>query len=400
MSNRKTTRSAHGVGTIRQRSNGSWEARYTIGRDAGTGKQIQKSVYGKTQAEVRKKLSQITAALDEGVYTEPTKLTVSAWLDIWVKDFLGSVKDTTVRSYKDNIRLHIKPAIGAISIQSLNAHTIQGFYNGLATGKEANGKSQNSKKGLSAKSIKNIHGILHRALKQAVLLGYIKSNPSEACTLPKVIKKEMKILTEDEIPTFLNALKDHKNGDMFLIYLLTGMRRGELLGLAWKNVDFENETILIQKQMQRERVAGGKLRLVTLKNGKQRRIAPATTVFKTLKKHRAKQNEKRLLTGAMWNDNGLVFCNDVGNPLDADAVYQSFKRMLAKNNLSNIRLHDLRHTTATLMIQNGDSIKNVQETLGHHTAAFTLDVYGHVTEKMQKESAERMEGFLKGISNL
>lgn len=151
--------------------------------------------------------------------------------------------------------------------------------------------------------------------------------------------------------------------------------------------------------MQRERVKGGKLRLVSLKNDKHRNIAPPSTLFKALKKHRAKQAEARLLSGPMWEENNLVFCNELGKPLDADAVYQSYKRFLSSNSLSDIRMHDLRHTAATLMLQNGDSIKSVQETLGHHTAAFTLDVYGHVTEKMKRDSAERMEAFLNEIKS-
>ena len=184
-----------------------------------------------------------------------------------------------------------------------------------------------------------------------------------------------------------------------MVSLFTGMRRGEVLGLTWEDIDFGCGVVYVRQQMQRERVKNGKLRLVPLKNDRQRQITPALTIFQALRKHRIKQNETRLLSGRAWCDIGLVFCNDLGNFLDADAVYNSYKRLLAANGLTDLRLHDLRHTAATLMLQNGDSVKNVQEALGHHSAAFTLDVYGHVTEQMKKESADRMEQFIQGLKS-
>jgi integrase len=396
-----TTRAAQGSGTIRQRKDGRWEARYTVGRDPGTGKQIQRSIYGESEKEVLKQLQAVQVDLTNGTYTEPSKMTVGAWLDIWIEEYTKNVKDTTKRAYMDNVRLHIKPTLGAIKIQKLNAHTVQSFYNKLAESDRAKQKGQKKEApdGLSAKTIRNIHAILHKALKQAVLLSYIKTNPSEACTLPRVEKKEMKILQGNELNAFIEAVAEHRHRELYLTTLFTGMRRGEVLGLTWKCVDFESGTILVDKQMQRERVKGGKLRLVAIKNDKQRRLTPPETVFQYLQDQKRKQTEKRLLAGSLWTDTGLVFTNDIGNPLDADAVYQSYKRLLASNNLSNIRLHDLRHTAATLMIQNGDDIKTVQEALGHHTAAFTLDVYGHVTNKMKRDSANNMERFIQSLKN-
>jgi integrase len=187
---------------------------------------------------------------------------------------------------------------------------------------------------------------------------------------------------------------------LYLITLFTGVRRGEALGMTWECVDFSGGTILISKQLQREQVKGGKLRLVPLKNDKQRRISPPDTVFQLLKQQKREQAEKHLLAGQLWTETGLVFTNDMGGPLDADAVYKAYKKLLADNYLPDIRIHDLRHTAATLMLQNGDDVKTVQMALGHGSAGFTLDVYGHVTDKMKRDSAERMERYIKGISNL
>jgi integrase len=393
---RKNSRNAAGSGTIRQRPDGRWEARITLERDPGTGKQRQKSFYGATQAEVRKKLQQAAVDIESGEYQEPSKLTVSAWLDIWLAEYTGNIKDTTRRSYSDNIKLHIKPHIGAVPLQKLRADTIQELYNSLE--KSGNkGAKKDAPAGLSAKSVRNIHVVLHKALKQAIKLSYIKVNPTEACTLPRVEKKEMKIMQETEIPTFLKAVEGHRHGALYLVTLLSGMRRGEILGLTWSCVNFKNGEILVNKQLQRERVKDGKIRFVSLKNDKQRSLTPAETVFNILKEHKRRQDEKREKVGSLWTETDLVFTNETGGMLDADAVYKAYKKLLSDNGLSDIRIHDLRHTAATLMLQSGDDILTVKEALGHHSAAFTLDVYGHVTKKMKNDSANRMEAYIKGI---
>lgn len=167
---------ANNEGSIRQRPDGRWEARYSAGYDSGTGKPIRRSIYGKTQAEVRKRLQEIETSLDSGTYTPPNKITLGEWLDTWQSEYLNGVTLSTQRAYSDKIRLHIKPALGAVKLQNLAIPAIQQFYNSLGKGD----------KPLSAKSIKGIHGVLHAALKQAVMIGYIKSNPSEYCTLPKL----------------------------------------------------------------------------------------------------------------------------------------------------------------------------------------------------------------------
>ena len=178
-------RSAKGTGTIRKKTvtrNGKkyeyWEARYTEGADPGTGKQVQRSITGKTQKEVAQKLKAATAAIDNGTYTAPNKQTLGQWLDAWAETYLGGVKPRTVDLYKSYIRVYIKPALGAVRLESLNTHMIQSFYNAL--GKPTKDRPE----GLSPKTVKNIHGVFHKALQQAVLIGYIRFNPAGACTLP------------------------------------------------------------------------------------------------------------------------------------------------------------------------------------------------------------------------
>jgi len=394
MPTKKTTRRAKGDGLIHKRSDGRWEARYTIGKDPGTGKQVRRSVYGKTQDEVRRKLKAATQAVDEGTYTEPSKLSLSAWLDIWVSEYLEGVKPRTADSYKSTCNNHLKPKLGAMKLDNLQSHTIQEFYNRLYRG-------DGDAPLLSAKTLKNIHGVLHRALSQAVNIGYLRQNPADACNLPKVQKKEIRPLEEAEITTFLEAVQGHRYAIVYMVTLFTGMRQGEVLGLTWDNIDLDGGVITINKQLQRERGGAGEYHFVAPKNGKGRQITPPATALKLLRAQRAKQNEWRLQAGQAWaNDTNLVFTDELGHNLSPQTVYLHFKKVAGAIGLPEARFHDLRHTYAVAALQSGIDVKTVQENLGHHTAAFTLDIYGHVTRKMAQDAADKMENFIKGVSNL
>ena len=387
---RKATRNAQGGGSIRKRPDGRWEARYTVGRDPGTGKQIQKSVYDTTQGGVRKKLQQVTTSIDEGIYTEPSKMTLGKWLDIWITEYTGDLKPHTLKSYKTHSNYHIKPALGAVKLSALKTHEIQAFYNQLQKGKDGH-------PGLSPKTIKNLHGVMHKALAQAVEIGYIKFNAADACKLPRVEKKEIHPLDENQISAFMKAIVGNRYERLYLVVLFTGMRQGEVLGLTWDCVDFENGTILIYRQLQKIK---GQYQFVSLKNNKSRCITPAPSVMKILKDQRRIQTEWRMKAGPVWNDTNLVFTNEIGEHLAHFTVYKHFKNIVKNIGLPDARFHDLRHSYAVASLQAGDDVKTVQENLGHHTAAFTLDVYGHVSERMKKDSADRMEKFINGVKNL
>lgn len=392
-------KAAAGTGNIRKKSktvNGKtytwWEARYTAGYDPGTGKQIQRSVSGKTQKEVAKKLKEATASLDAGTYIAPNKMTVGEWLDIWTAEYLGNVKPRTAESYRIIAKNHLKPKLGATRLDLLNAHTIQTFYNGLTSATE-------EKKPLSPKTIKNIHGVLHKALQQALRNKYINQNPAEACELPRVEKAEIKPLDEIQIGTFLKAIKGHPYEALFTVDLFTGMRKGEILGLQWDCVDLKNGTILINKQLQNIVGSKGMYHLVSTKNGKGRRIAIPPFLVTELRKVKKTQLENRLRYGECYDvDSMFVFTDELGGHLKPKQVYDAFKKITADMDLPKARFHDLRHSYAVASIRSGDDIKTVQENLGHATAAFTLDIYGHVTDQMKKESANRMEQFFKTVS--
>ena len=201
-----------------------YEARYTAGFDPGTGKQIQRSITGKTQKEVSQKLKAALAALDSGTYIAPCKMTVAEWLDVWASQYLGGVKESTIAAYNATIRTHIKPGLGAIRLDALDTHLVQSFYNGLR-------EPTKDRAAVSPKTVKNVHGILHKALQQAVANGYIRFNPTNSCILPRIEKKELQPLDEAETKLFLDAVKGHPLELLYTITLFTGLREGEALGL-------------------------------------------------------------------------------------------------------------------------------------------------------------------------
>jgi integrase len=198
----------------------------------------------------------------------------------------------------------------------------------------------------------------------------------------------------------LQAIKGHRFENIFTVALFTGMREGETLGLTWDCVDFDKGTVTINKQLQREKIKGGRYILAPTKNGKARTITPAPWVMQILRSHRAKQAEQRLKLGEVWEDSGLVFTNELGQHLAIHTVYKDFKAVVASIGCPSVRFHDLRHSYAVASIRSGDDIKTIQGNLGHATAAFTLDIYGHVTDQMKQESAARMESYIKGVLGL
>ena len=395
MARRKMARAANGAGSIRKRTQvrGSktytyYEGRCTVGFDPLTGKQIQKTITGKTEREIQRKLSKMQVDVDEGTYIEPSKQTLGEWLDMWLETYvIGSVKPYTEDSYRTVCENHIKPLLGNIKLAALTAPQIQQLYNKLVR-----------EKGLSAKTVKNVHGVLHRALNKAVQIGGIRHNPADACELPKVYQKEIVPLEEPQITAFLKAIRGHKYEHIYQVTLFTGLRQGEVLGLTWDCVDFEHHTLYINKQLQKSKKVGGTYQLVPTKNGKARLLTVAPSVMAVLRRQKSQQAQMQLLAGPVWeNKNNLVFTNEQGGHLVHVTVYKNFKTIVHGLGLDT-RFHDLRHTYAVSALESGDTIKTVQDNLGHASAAFTLNIYSHTTQKMRRESDDRMENFIKSVS--
>lgn len=384
-------KSVAGMGNIRQVSktkNGRtytyWEGRFTVGYDPGTGKQIQRTVSGKTKREVTQKLKAALAEIDAGTYKEPCKLTLGEHLDTWLSESLRDAKPLTQGTYAEAVKRHIKPALGAIKLEALDRPTIQRFYNGLTESKH-----------LSPKTVKNIHGVLHKALQEAVLCDYILKNPATGCSLPKVQRPEIKPLEPSQTARMLEEAEKDDYCNLLIVALFTGMRQGELLGLSWDCVDFTTGTITVKQQLQ---CKDGNYFMSTPKNGKRRTILPAPMVMDALRQERQKQLTAWQQAGDTWNNPyNLVFTDPLGKHLVRRTVVKHFKAVAERVGVPDARFHDMRHSFAVNSLQAGDDIKTVQSNLGHATAAFTLDVYGHVTEKMQRDSAARMQQFYEQI---
>lgn len=380
------TKKANGSGTIRKRADGRWEGKYTLGYDPKTGKLIRKSVYGKTQKEVRLALSKIVSEMDSGTYAEPSKMKVSQWLDEWLASYTMNIKPATRSAYEEHIRVHIKPSLGDIPLKQLSTRDIQQLYTNLLKERE-----------LSPKTVRNIHGVLHRTLEQAKLLGYIRVNPADAAVTPRVEKKQVETLDAEDIGKFLAAIRGTKYEYPLFVAVFTGLRQGELLGLTWDCVDFEHGMLLINKQHNRAK-GDTEFRFASLKNDKARVLTVADEVIDVLKLQKQRQESWAAALGNGWeNPDNLVFTTEFGRYINNKILYQNFKRIAKKLGKPDLRFHDLRHTYAVNSLRAGDDIKTVQENLGHATASFTLSTYAHATPGMKRESAKRMTAFIRSV---
>ncbi|MCR4606689.1 MAG: site-specific integrase [Oscillospiraceae bacterium] len=400
-------RTAKGSGTLHKRTvtrNGKtytfWEGQITIGTDTGSGKQQRKTFTGKTQKEVREKMQAAAVSVNEGSYFEPSKLTVKEWFDTWIDVYCKDKKFATIQQYKSFGKNHICGSLGAVKLSKLTSVQIQQFYNQLAEG----GNKVTSKP-LAPKSIKNIDGILKKCLNTAVEQGLIKSNPAQHTTIAKVIRKEVEPLTEEQQKAMIKAVKGTDYEYVLLTVLFTGLRQGEAIGLTWDCVDFTKGTLKVYRQLQKRPVNDGGYTFAPLKNSKTRVIKLSPFVIDILTKQKTQQKLDKLAAGGLWKgfqsleeqETTLVFTDKHGEHLCADTLRKGFKKVAAEIGSPDSRFHDLRHTFAVDSLQNGDDFKTVQDALGHATAAFTLDIYGHVSERMKEEHAQRQQAFIEQL---
>ena len=376
-------RNAKGGGSVRQREDGKWEARCTI-----NGK--RRSFYGNRQSDVLKAMRAAQSAADVGAFIEPSKMTIEQWVTAWLEEYIKpSSKPLTYSAYKSKVDNHIIPHLGKMRLTTLNPTQVQAFYNDLLR-----------EKNLSPKSIKDVHGILHRAIEQAVELRYIPYNCTNACKTPRIVKKEIEPFDDISVEAFLTAIQGHRYQDIFTVTLFTGIREGEACGLPWDAVDFRNGTITIKQQLCKEKVKGGKHYIDTPKHDKVRILTAPSFVMDILREVKAKQLQNHINCIGNWqNEHNLVFTDEFGKYTVPSTLHKHFKIIARQIGKPNARFHDLRHTYAVTALQEGDDAKTVQQNLGHATAAFTLNVYGHVSEKMKKDSADRMERYYQRVKS-
>jgi integrase len=302
------------------------------------------------------------------------------YLREWIEAIKPTVRPTTWASYKGNVEQHLIPAIGSIPLQQLGAPRLNVFYAKLLE----NGRKDGRKGGLSARSVRYVHAILHRALSDAVRWNRLARNVADAADRPRAGRPEMKTWTATELRAFLGHVADDEFSTAYLLLAMTGAGRGEVLGLRWRDVDLDGGRLSI---IQTLIAPGYKLAFSTPKNGKPRSIAVDPGTVEALRTQRKRQLEQRLAFGPDWPDTDLVFTHADGTPVNPVLFSKRFDRAVKASGLPTIRLHDLRHSHATLALRAGIHPKVVSERLGHSTVGITLDVYSHVTEPMEQAAA-------------
>lgn len=370
---------ANGEGSLRKRPDGRWEGRYTAGRDPITGKVIYKNVLAKTQKECKEKLERSIEKNRKVDVARSGKYTVAEWVRLWFETYSKpSIREQTAYYYNNYIEKHIVPGIGSIQLDKLTTIQIQQFYNKLKT----SGRVQRYEhielkdKGLSNRFIHGIHGVLRSALEQAKKEKLITDNPAEGCKLPKIEKKEMKVLLPEQIGAYLQEANRRGLLPAYYLELTSGLRRGELLALLWTDLDAENMTISVTKQVNR---INGELKVSQPKTSNSIRTIPIPKQAVDL----------LILEHEKHPDNPYMFPSPkTGTMYDPDSFRHTHEKILAAAGIEHIRFHDLRHTFATLSLQNGVDVKTLSTTLGHYSAGFTLDTYTHATQRMKREAAE------------
>jgi len=378
----------NGEGTIYKRKDGKWCGQLTIGTTP-EGKQKRKSFYGDTRKEVARKMTEMKHKLFTGTYIEQTNMKLGNWLKKWVKGRKSSLAYSTYRNYEMMIRNHLIPTLGRTKLKELNARQVQELLNYKLEHGKVNGEG-----GLSASSVKYIYTTLHAALEQAVKERLIPNNICVAVEVPKK-QEETKLHTwnNKQVMQFLNHAKDFRFYEVFFLALNTGMRKGELLGLKWQDINFSKNKIEVKRQLTRTD-EGLIFKKVKTKSG-NRTIPVTDEVAKFLKSHKIRQSEQRLALGDGYNQNDLIACNGIGNALDGRNLNREFKKIIDKAGLPEIRFHDLRHTFSTTYLQNGGNIKTLQQILGHSSITVTIDTYSHVTDEMLYQASKNISTMYK-----
>ena len=387
----------HGEGTIYQRNDGYWLGQITVGRDPATGRLRRITVTGKTRREVQERVDAIRREIQTGTFALPQNITVEAWLRHWLENYAKvSLKPKTWGTYEYMARVHIIPEIGHIPLQKLKASDLQALYNRKYQEGRLDGKG-----GLSSRSVHMMNQIMRSALNQALKENLVARNVTEAVRLPKLRHREMQPLRREEVQAFLAAARGHRLYAAFLLELTTGLRRGALLALRWRDLDFENGLLHVRRILHRVKLPNGEKKTALVfeepKTVTARRTVPVPkAVLAELKAHKARQNEEKLKLGEAYEDHDLVFATPLGKPLDPDNFTKQFTRLLEKAGIPKVRFHDLRHTVATLLLEADEHPKVVQELLGHARISITLDLYTHARPELKRRAVESLSGMVAG----
>lgn len=362
-------RRGHGEGSIHRRSDGRWVAVVDVGWQ--NGKRRRKYVYGRTRREVADKLVQLHRDQDEGRVLVDARTTVAQFFTSWLQIVRPTLRPRTWTRYEQLVRRYVVARLGRVRLSKLEPQHLQALYAELLAAEEP----------LSPTTVLQLHRIIHRALGQAVRWGVAPRNVAALVDPPRKERYELAALTVEEAQRLLAAARDDRLEALYVLALTSGMRQGELLGLRWQDVDLPAGSVSVVRQLKTET--------------SRRPVLLTRKGVAALRRHRAAQDAERRQAGTAWDDHDLVFSNTVGRPINPrNLLRRSFYPLLARAGLRRIRFHDLRHTTATLLLREGVHPKIVSELLGHSQIGITLNLYSHVTVSMQRAAVDTLGGLL------
>jgi integrase len=350
-----------------------------------------------TYREARAELTKTLGELGTGTYVEPSRLTLAQWVEQWAPILRSRVRPSTAASYERNLRLHAVPSLGGRQLQSLKPADLTALYARLRT----DGRADHARGvGLSIRSVAYLHTIVGRCLEDAVDGGLLQSNPARKAKPPKAAaevgtREPVRTWPREILAAFLAANRAHRHHPVWLLLATTGLRRGEALGLAWSAVDLEAGRLQVTRTLV-DADAGVPVWSEPKTRRGRRQIALDPATVAALKAVRVAQAADRLAVGPGYVDHDLVFALPDGRPLHPERFSRSFTELVARQGLPAIRVHDLRHTWATLALEAGIHPKVVSERLGHSTVSITLDIYSHVTPAMQADAADRVAALILG----
>jgi len=363
-------RRGHLEGSIYQRQDGRWVAAVTLEG------QRRKTLYGRTKREALAAMREFELRRAGGLAGLTSEQTLGTFLNRWLEDVARPrLRPRTFQSYEGIIRVRVLPRLGKVRLSKLTAQQIQGLYTFLLT-----------ERSLSERSVQYTHRVLHTALKQAVRWNLIARNPVDGAEAPRPRRPELHTLSPDEVRQLLAFVEGTPRFALYALAVTTGLRRGELLGLRWDDIDLDRGRVTVRRTLQQ--VAGkGQVPLEPKTPRSRRTVALSMLTVEALRHHQEIQAEASRQAGSAWQDTGAVFATSIGTPFEGGVVSRTFQSDLSAAGLPRVRFHDLRHTCATLLLEGDTNPKVVQEMLGHSTIVLTLDVYSHVLPHMQERAA-------------
>ena len=375
-----------GEGSISRRDDGTWWARITIGKDAN-GKQKRKAFYGKTRKEVQEKLTAAINDINNNSYVEPSSMTVSQWMEVWLKDYKkNSVKPKTYLNLEGCYRLYVKPKLGGIKLKDLRNDMVQRLINSL------------NERGIAIDTVRKTRWMLHACVEQAVDNDLLIKNVVRKIKMPQMTKKkEIRVLSPEEQAKFIIGARTNYHGRIFILLLATGLRIGEALALTWEDISFENSMLRISKTHVEIRDPDDKgsawhVEYNPPKTKAGNRTVPLLPDIVTmLQGIKVEQDAQKIALASGYDDNGLVFCNLVGAPLGASDVRRSLRTIGRRTDILGLHPHCLRHTFATRGLENGIELRVMQELLGHASISMTANLYTHVLPDKKLDSIMKLK---------